>query len=1126
MRDECQNGESKVEEYLSRGEWLRLAEHLGFSVQGATVIPTSTYRVWGITKELMAPFEELRVLSVEQGFRLLLVQGDGNYGEFRRLATSVARHNVEDATLWWWDRRDIVTAATVSRTTSGRWRMHSVDACRASPESMAVDAWRRQACSRVIAADQCDPGLTMKRHLEEAFDQQRTTRAFFLGFSEALELLQSKLERGPDDEQDRHDLSLAALLRLVFVYFLQRRGMLDGDQAFVLRQLRISCAEEKNYTETVLKPLFFGALNRPEDERDTDAHSLGDLPFLNGGLFEPLPVESQHPHFRWPNSVWCSVIEGLLERYHFATAETLAGDERAAVDPEMLGRVFEGLMYGSSRKDSGSFYTPRDVVRGMVASAIVGHLADQARVEQSVLKDVVAGNGDILSADDRRRIRTALGSIRILDPAVGTGAFLLEALNTLRGIWTAVRPTDETHSPLTEYRRVRDLIHHHLFGVDIQSTAVRLCELRLWLTLLGTLPQLDIRDVPPLPNLSHRVCVGNSLVSPLDLAKIAGGSMKSRERMWAMGDTDRIVTEHREEIRGLQQSWLTSHGAEKIHLSQRMQDAMRDMQIALLEGRRQKLLVKLEPLVSLVESQDLFGDHVELRDDQRAVEAHLRDQLGAVEDAIDDVEAGRSSKLAFSYDAQFGAVLENGGFDVIITNPPWVRANRIDSAIKNVLRGRYRSFASSLWRGAEDIGIRAHFGVQTDLSALFVERSLELLRPGGHLCALVPSKLLRSLHGAGVRRELLQHDLMSIEDHSDADRKMFDATVYPATLHVRKRERESIGLKRSRATTRAPRQRPTASVVELSTWRGSRRRTWHASTDSLPAMGGAPGAPWLIVNRDITTVFETMREASEPLGRVEALQPRRGIFTGSNRLFLVDADAAPAFGREASTWTRPVVRGRDVRAWCADSSDRIIWGYDEAGDIRHDVPDAFAAYFERHRETLQSRSDYRAAAPLWQVYRIKSGVCLPKVVWRDLSPKLEAAYLGAEQVPLNTVYFVPFASEPRARVFEALLNSEPIRAMAFALGERARGGWRRHFSWVMRMLPVPDVVSEAIRSKKSCSTLLTTRQWETLSTGIAEDKQALADSLAATWLGLSSRDLRLLRDWRIDGRLGESREAA
>ncbi|MGM0554747.1 MAG: Eco57I restriction-modification methylase domain-containing protein [Myxococcota bacterium] len=1110
-------GRAELAESIQAGDWSRLARQLGFEGGHPVDIPPSTYDVWGIEAESAAQFDDLQMLASESGFRLLLLRGDAEYRVFRSLVTGLERRNAEDAALWWWDRGSTAMAAMATRGRDGRLRVRTIEISRGDPEPVALEAWAKLERDRAVTVDRTDSGVAMRRHLAAAFEHRELTRAFFREFSGALERLIETLEAGPAGEQDRHEICLAALLRMVFVYFLQRRGMLDDDPAFVLRHLRGARRGGRNFSESVLKPLFFGALNSAIGAREEPAAALGALPFLNGGLFEPLPIEESHPGFSWPNQVWTEIIEGLFERYHFAVTETQADDARSAVDPEMLGRVFEGLMYGTARHKSGSFYTPRDVVRSMVESALSAYLVDRGAVSPSIAEAVVRGDGGRVGGDEAREIREALSAVTILDPAVGTGAFLLESLHCLRRCWRAVGREEDVAS-MDEYRHVRSLIHGHLFGVDIQQTAVRLCELRLWLALLGSMPRLPNDEVPPLPNLAHRVCTGNSLISPLDIVQLKSGATKSNEQGWGLGDAGDITRRFRQRSRQLQDQWLTSHGAEKHQVRGELEATTRQMQVALLDARRDKLLAKLDPLEKLAGSHDLFGEDVDLDRGQRDELDSLRKQLDALEEARDDLRAGRASGLAFSYAARFAAVLERGGFDIVVTNPPWVRASRIDDSLKGVLKRRYASHSRTLWEGAEALGIRAPFGAQTDLAALFLERSLELLAPGGHLCALVPAKLFRSLHGAALRRLLMEHDLLRLEDHSDAARDMFDATVYPAVLHARKVASTQTPRRRRRPTQRSRRPRPAAArrKIAVSTWRGETRSSWTAPKTALPAIADAPGAPWVLVQQEVSEIIAQMRRGSRSMGAIEALQPKRGLFTGANRYFLTtESEAQDVLAADWAAWTRRIVRGRDCRAWKVDAAQRIFWGYDAHGEVETQVPEEFRTYFEEHRRQLETRADYRSDAPLWQVFRVKPGLTQPKVLWRDLSPKLEAAYAGPDAVPLNTVYFVAFESETRARVFEALLNSEPLRAVAYALGERARGGWRRHFSWVMRMLPIPERVERVLSGAADVESLLEPRELEVLEHGDADARQALADELGARWFDLDDGQLERLVRWRL-----------
>ncbi|MFU8803088.1 MAG: Eco57I restriction-modification methylase domain-containing protein, partial [Bradymonadaceae bacterium] len=881
----------------------------------------------------------------------------------------------------------------------------------------------------------------------EVLGQEGLTREFFARFRECLELLAREMVGGPEHSRDRHEISLTILLRLIFVYFLQARGALDGDRRFVLRHLREVLGQEKGFYRHILQPLFFGVLNSPVEMREPEARKLGELPFLNGGLFEPLPIEREYiESLDWPDKVWQDIVEELLEHYHFAIETPTGGDECRAVDPEMLGKVFEGLMYGDLRKSSGSFYTPRDIVRGMVEDALVGHLRDKTVLDPVILRGLVTGDCPPISNSVRREIQGALQSVRILDPAVGTGAFLVESLSVLQECWRTLGYSEKK----SNVEMTRDLIHDHLFGVDIQPVAVRLCELRLWLAILSSQPTLPVSQIPPLPNLSHRICCGDSLIDPLDMVRLKSSSSLSETLGWAPGSSV-VLREHLGALATLQARYLTAHGVVKMELRRELEGLRRRMYTSLLDARRQRLWSLLEPLKKFEEGRDLFGNQTTLDGSQLIMARSLGAEIGAVDDALTSLQKNHKNAMGFSYATHFEP-MASGGFDIVLTNPPWIRSHDIDVATRRLLKARYESDDHRLWPEASALGIRATFGSQVDMSALFVERSLELLRPGGRLCALVPAKLFRSLHGSALRTMIAEHHLESVEDFSEADRAMFEATTYPSIVHIKKASAENT-----------PRGPLGDEDVRVALWQGERRTVWTTKKKHLYALGKDPGEPWLFVAPRIRAILDKVQSSGPLIGSIDALQPRRGVLTGCNDVFLVDDDRCrEVLGDLYEKLSRPVLQGREIRHTGISPTRRILWPYTSDLTPIPDLPGALRAHFESHRTRLEARSDHRLTGPLWQLFRLHEELAAEKVVWRDFSMELEAAVAPTEMIPLNTVYFLPAPSPEGARLLADLLMSSPVRALALALAERARGRWRRHLAWVMRMLPLPQPALDAV----------------------------------------------------------------
>jgi len=305
--------------------------------------------------------------------------------------------------------------------------------------------------------------------------------------------------------------------------------------------------------------------------------------------------------------------------------------------------------------------------------------------------------------------------------------------------------------------------------------------------------------------------------------------------------------------------------------------------------------------------------------------------------------------------------------------------------------------------------------------------------------------------------------------------------------------------------------------MRLSVWSGDKRRSWQTEPEALFASGDEPGAPWIFVEPKIANLFEKMRIVSVRLGEVERLQPMRGMFTGCNAVFVhEESEVRSLLGSDYEEFSRPVLAGRDVRPWAAKTQRRILWPYDPRLELRKDLPEQMRRYFAGHAERLEGRSDHRREHPLWQMFRVKEGIAKPKVVWRDLSPKLEAALAPSEVIPLNTVYFIPLVDDRQARLFAALLNSAPVRAAAYALGERARGGWRRHFAWVMRLLPVPRRFVDFLEGDGEAELYRLEREF-------AADNEQLARRLSSELFELNSDEIATLERWRTgdDGSLGE-----
>jgi len=517
--------------------------------------------------------------------------------------------------------------------------------------------------------------------------------------------------------------ALLILSRLLFLYFIQHKGWLNGERRFLVDRLEAALQSGHNFYESVLAPLFFGCLNTPIRDRHLPSRLLGNIPYLNGGLFEPSPFESRHANLNLPNDLMQGVIENVFERFAFSIDEVDSGGSH--IDPEMLGKVFESLMAEDERAASRSFYTPKVIVDALTERAIAEWCGDDVQ---------------------------RLESITILDPACGSGAFLLSALHTIERM-------------LKNQVDRQTIVERSLFGVDLKPEAVRLCELRLWLAIVSK-RDVPIEDIPPLPNLDRNILQGNSLLSPTDFLGDGRGDVY-REWMTALRAQSDLIARYRSAPQKDRPALARMMRAN----DQRMAAELLNKSIEIDERELQQVATP---------QRDLFG-RVRPTNLARCRELHAR--IGESRQLLDRAEDGQLD--FFSYDIHFAHVMARGGFDVVIGNPPWVRNSRIDVRAKRMYADRYRLFRAA--------GRNAAFH-QPDLSIVFFERALALASPAGTVSLLMPAKMMNAAYAAPLRRAAESMDIVALDDWTDRARRLFDADTFPLGITIAKR--------RSRRTVR------------------------------------------------------------------------------------------------------------------------------------------------------------------------------------------------------------------------------------------------------------------------------------------------------------------------------------
>ncbi len=508
--------------------------------------------------------------------------------------------------------------------------------------------------------------------------------------------------------------------RIFFLYFVQKKGYLKKNPTYIFDNF--DKIGNKNFYKNFLIPLFEKISN------NTDKDEFKDIPFLNGGLFE---FSDKEKKIRIKNNDFRIILQGLFQKYNFTVREDTEYEKEIAIDPEMLGTIFERLILGSEKKKykdipdarraSGSYYTPKFIVSFMVKQSLLNDLAhdNTIEIERSNLKELVFNlKTEKLSNEELNKIKLRLLDIRIVDPAVGSGAYpvgiLLKIIEIIDVIDNKINPEVKDKQNY-RYNLKREIIENCIYGVDKQEKAVHLTNLRLWLSLIVDLEVDNIKQIPPLPNLDFHIYQGDSLVS-----QIAGYDFDQERKL-------------KPDTKGLEllESFQTAKKdfqkivklEEKNKAKQKINKLKTDYLTWFLNKKKAEEQKYLE---SIAEGQGNFFEEDEQNLDLK------QDSLARIKAIVKKLENVHLLSEHFNWGLDFFDEIEaNGGFDIVIANPPY--------GIK------------------VDVKIRDEFQLNSkDSYGIFVSLGLKILKPGGTLCYIMSDTWQTIKSHKNLRDQLLK----------------------------------------------------------------------------------------------------------------------------------------------------------------------------------------------------------------------------------------------------------------------------------------------------------------------------------------------------------------------------------
>lgn len=504
-----------------------------------------------------------------------------------------------------------------------------------------------------------------------------------------------------EDDKLVRDYIKKMMGRIVFLYFLQSKGWLAGNLHYMHDLFYDASDEVKgDFLDKVLEPMFFGLLNtKPEDRSSAPlVNGVGvkyipnadEIPYLNGGLFQQEKIDEVDSCF--PAGMFQSLFD-FFDSYNFTIDENDPNDAEVGVDPEMLGKIFENLL--EDNKDKGAFYTPKEIVRYMCQESLTAYLQtciDDAEVKEHIANFVKTNDVEELggaSSELAMSIDQKLIDVKICDPAIGSGAFPMGLLRELYACRKSIEIFEEDNAADIK----RHIIQNNIYGVDIEKGAVDIARLRFWLALI-----IDEKEPMPLPNLDFKIMQGNSLLESYKGVDLDVTSKKLKTGK----DTKKT--------RG-----VLSLGFEETDVQKIIQD--------------------------LVKSYFSITDHTLRAQRRQQIDKYVKDYIKVcaegnheVQDAVDKLEIPNDQ--FFLWHTYFADVFEQGGFDIVIGNPPYGVSIKDD----------YRKAVVASWGNVPDYEIYYYF----------IVLAAPLLKEKGIMSYIIPNTFLFNTFAKHFREMLVE----------------------------------------------------------------------------------------------------------------------------------------------------------------------------------------------------------------------------------------------------------------------------------------------------------------------------------------------------------------------------------
>jgi len=862
------------------------------------------------------------------------------------------------------------------------------------------------------------------------------------------------------------ELSITWINRILFLKLLeaQLKTYHKGDTAYEF----LSFDKIKNYDD--LNSLFFQVLAVKQSDRNEDISALfSKVPYLNSSLFEPTGIEHgtiMISNLRDDKTIpiyTASVLKNangkkqtgtlnalqylfeFLNAYDFSSegSEAIQEDNKTLINASVLGLIFEKI---NGYKD-GSFFTPGFITMYMCRETIRKAVVQKFNeTKHWNCKDIDALYDKI---EDRQEANHIINSLKICDPAVGSGHFLVSALNELIAIKNDLKilqdrdgkrlkeyqfevvndeliVTDED-GELFEYnpsnkesQRIQETLFHEkqsliencLFGVDINPNSVKICRLRLWIELLKNAYYKNESELETLPNIDINIKCGNSLISRFDLDADLKKALKSSK--WTI-DSYRIAVDTYRNAQNKEQ---------KREMEKLIADIKNDFKTNIdhpFKGKLSRARGKIDKLATEINTQKQWGEKIAKKLYKDLEKATIT--FKKLEDERDSIEQNIIYENAFEWRFEFPEVLDDNGdflgFDVVIGNPPYIRQEEL-GPIKAYLQEKFDCFAGT-----------------ADLFVYFIELGLNVLKQNGSFIFIIPNKWMKAGYGKKIREIIKINKIEKILDFGDLP-VFEEATTYPSILSLSKtfpiEKFEAINI----STLKFP--------ISLANYIEENKIDVLYDDLNIEA--------WTLENKITQKVFNKIKHSGVSLGAFVNNKLFYGIKTGFNEAFIIDEntkDNLIAADGDSKDIIKPFLDGKDIKRYQTPVNRKWIillnnglttkaFGKVDFENATNKISKKYSSImqrFEEFREKMIKRSDqgefwWELRACAYNHYFEQN-----KIAWAETSLGNQFCLVDSGVYLNKTAFIIP----TNDLALLAILNSRLVKFYLNAIVSKVRGGY-------------------------------------------------------------------------------------